>query len=134
MHKSAFISVALHIAILLWLLVVFPVGRGLDMPKIEDVPVDILTPSEFTKLKAGLADAKDDAPLAPKPQEPKPAEPVAAAPPPPAAAEKVEDASKADAKPEKSDTPPEPKSETVEKPKEPEPKKEEPKAADAKPA
>jgi hypothetical protein len=145
LRKSAFISIALHVAILLWVLVVFPVGRGLDMPKIEDVPVDILTPSEFTKLKAGMADAKDDAPLAPKPQEPKPAvvaekepakasEPVAAVPPPPAAAEKAEDASKADPKPEKSDTPPEPKPETVEKPKEPEPKKEEPKAADAKPA
>ena len=76
MRKSAFISIALHIAILLWLLVVFPVGRGLDVPKMDDVPVDILTPSEFTKLKAGMVDAKDDAPLAPKPEEPKPAEPV----------------------------------------------------------
>jgi outer membrane biosynthesis protein TonB len=145
-RKSAFISIALHVAILLWVLVAFPVGRALDLPKIEDVPVDILTPSEFTKLKAGMADTKNDAPLAAKPQEPKPAaiaekepakasEPVAAVPSPPAAAEKVEEAPKADPKSEKSDTPAEAKPETVErKPKEPEPKKEEPKAVDAKPA
>src|SRR5512147_1596995 len=71
-RKSAFISIALHLAILLWVLVVFPAGRALDVPKIEDVPIDIVTPSEFTKIKAGMVDEKDDAPLAPKPEEPKP--------------------------------------------------------------
>ena len=133
MRKSAFISIALHLAILLWVLVAFPVGRALDAPPIEDVPVDILTPSEFTKLKAGTADAKDEAPLAPKSEEkpkpaaipakepPKPPEQVAAVPPPPAPQEKAE-------------TPPEPNLEKVEKPKEPEPKKDEPKKADSKPA
>ena len=29
-RKSAFISIALHLAILLWVLVVFPSGRALD--------------------------------------------------------------------------------------------------------
>ena len=70
MRKSAFISIALHLAILLWVLVVFPSGRALDAPKIEDVPIDIVTPSEFTKIKAGMVDDKDEAPLAPKPEEP----------------------------------------------------------------
>ena len=72
MRKSAVISIALHLAIVLWALVAFPTGRALDAPKIEDVPIDIVTPSEFTKIKAGMVDAKDDAPLAPKPEEPKP--------------------------------------------------------------
>jgi len=45
-RKSAFISIALHLAILLWVLVVFPSGRALDAPKIEVVPIDIVTPSE----------------------------------------------------------------------------------------
>ena len=39
---------------------------------IEDVPIDIVSPSEFTKIKAGMVDAKDEAPLAPKPEVPKP--------------------------------------------------------------
>ena len=146
MRKSAFISIALHLAILLWVLVAFPVGRALDAPPIEDVPVDILTPSEFTKLKAGTADAKDEAPLAPKPEEkpkpaaipakepPKPPEQVAAVPPPPAPQEKAEEAPKPTPVPEKAETPPEPNLEKVEKPKEPEPKKDEPKKADSKPA
>ena len=36
------------------------------------IPIDLATPSEVTKLKAGTHDAKDDAPLAGKPKEPKP--------------------------------------------------------------
>ena len=63
---------ALHLAILLWVLAVFPSGRALDAPMIEDVPIDIVTPSEFTKIKAGMVDEKEEAPLAPKPEEPKP--------------------------------------------------------------
>ncbi len=140
MRKSAFISIALHVAILFWVLVAFPVGRALDLPKIEDVPVDILTPSEFTKLKAGMADAKNDAPLAAKPQEPKPAaiaekEPAKASEPVAAAAGrrsrthlrrtqvgKERHAFRGQA------------GNRGRKPKEPEPKKEEPKAVDAKPA
>ena len=125
MRKSAFISIALHLAILLWVLVVFPSGRALDAPRIEDVPIDIVSPSEFTKIKAGMVDEKDEAPLAPKPEEPKPkaAAPKAEAvpPPPPAPQEKAEEK-------------PEPKPEKVEKPKEAEAKKEPlPKKAEAKP-
>jgi len=131
-RKSAFISIALHLAILLWVLVVFPLGRALDAPMIEDVPIDIVSPSEFTKIKAGAVDAKDEGPLAPKPEAPKPKavtekEPPkppkteAAVPPPPAPQEKAEEK-------------PEPKPEKVEKPKEAEAKKEPlPKKAEAKP-
>jgi len=136
LRRSAFISIALHLAILLYAVAIFPAGRPLDAPMIKDVPIDIITPSEFTKIKAGMVDAKDEAPLAPKPEAPKPkavreketpkpVEKQAAVPPPPAA----------EAPPE-----PAPKPKTVEKPKPPEPKKEslpkkkpEPKKAAAKP-
>ncbi|MGB6923215.1 MAG: energy transducer TonB [Methyloceanibacter sp.] len=122
MRKSAFISIALHLAILLWAVAIFPAGQALDAPMIQDVPIDIISPSEFTKIKAGMVDAKDEAPLAPKPEAPKPkavavkeppkpVEKQAAVPPPPAREEK--------APPE-----PAPKPDKVEKPKEPEPKKE----------
>lgn len=125
MRKSAFISIALHLAILLWVVVLFPAGQGLDAPMIQDVPIDILTPSDFTKIKAGMVDAKDDAPLAPKPEEPKPQavsekEPPkspdipAATPPPPEPQAKA---------PEPPKPAPEPKPDKAEKPKEPEPKK-----------
>jgi colicin import membrane protein len=72
LKRSTFISIALHAAILLWVVAVFPSGRAVDLPPLEDVPVDVLSPSDFTKLKAGMADAKDDAPLKSKPQEDKP--------------------------------------------------------------
>ena len=36
------------------------------------IPVDLATPSDITKIKAGMADAKDEAPLAGKPKEQKP--------------------------------------------------------------
>ena len=131
-RKSAFISIALHLAILLWVLVVFPSGRARDVPKIEDVPIDIVTPSEFTKIKAGIIDAKDNEPLAAKPEDQKPKavteketlkppKAEAAVPPPPVQKAKAE-------------APPEPKPEKVEKPKEAEAKKEPlPKKAEAKP-
>jgi outer membrane biosynthesis protein TonB len=131
-RKSAAISIALHLAILLWILVVFPAGRPLDAPKIEDVPIDIVSPSEFTKIKAGMVDAKDDAPLAAKPDDqkpkavtekgaPKPPKAEAVVPPPPAEQPKAEEK-------------PDPKPEKVEKPKDAEAKKEpQPKKAEVKP-
>jgi outer membrane biosynthesis protein TonB len=131
-RKSAVISIALHLAILLYAVVAFPTGRALDAPKIADVPIDIVSPSEFTKIKAGMADAKDDAPLAPKPEAPKPKavtekeapkppKAEAVPPPPPAPQEKAEDK-------------PTPKPDKVEQPKEAEAKKEAPpKKAEAKP-
>ena len=122
MRRSAFISSAIHLAILLWAVAVFPSAR--PEQAIQDIAVDIVTPSELTKLKAGMADSKDEAPLAKKPEEPMP-KPVPA-PPKPEEAKPVPPPPQA--KPEEQ---PEPKE--AEKPKEPEPKKEPPKEAAAKP-
>jgi len=72
MGRSTFISAALHTAILLFALVAFPAAKMEHAPLVA-IPVDLATPSEVTKIKAGMADAKDDAPLAGKPKEPKPA-------------------------------------------------------------
>src|SRR3970282_2748996 len=71
MRKSPFISAALHTAILLWALVAFPAAK-MDHTPLVAIPVDLATPSELTKIKAGMADAKDEAPLAGKPKEEKP--------------------------------------------------------------
>lgn len=71
MRRSTVISIALHAAILVWAIAIFPSAR-LDAPPLLDVPVDVMTPSEFTKLKAGMVDAKDDGPLEKKPDAPKP--------------------------------------------------------------
>lgn len=134
MRKSALISIALHLAILLWAVVLLPAGQASDVPMIQDVPIDILTPSEFTKIKAGMADAKDDAPMAAKPDEPKsqavsekeppkpPDMPPAAPPPPPPRQAKTEEPPKPEPKAR------EPEPTKAEKLKEPEPKK-----AEAKP-
>jgi hypothetical protein len=105
-RKSAVISIALHLAILLWAVVAFPTGRALDAPMIEDVPIDIVSPSEFTKIKAGMVDAKDEAPLAPKPEVPKP-KAVTKEPPKPPKAEaprrRLRERRKSWAKPERSE-------------------------------
>jgi outer membrane biosynthesis protein TonB len=71
MRKSTFISAALHTAILLWALVAFPAAK-MDRAPLLAIPVDLATRSELTKIKAGMADAKDEAPLAGKPKEEKP--------------------------------------------------------------
>lgn len=100
----------------------------MDAPVLLEIPVDVLPPTAVTRLKAGMADAKDEAPLAPKEEAPKPkavaapkpAEEEAAKPPAPEPEAKQVEAKK-----------PEPKK--AEKPKEPPPKKEPPKKADAKP-
>jgi outer membrane biosynthesis protein TonB len=70
MSRSTFISAALHTAILLWVLVAFPAAK-IDR-ELLSIPVDLATPSEVTKLKAGTKDAKDDEPLAGKPKEKQP--------------------------------------------------------------
>jgi outer membrane biosynthesis protein TonB len=122
LRKSAVISIALHLAILLWVLVVFPSGRALDVPMIADVPIDIVSPSKFTKIKAGMVDAKDDAPLAPKPDEPKPTAVAEKEPPKPPKADPVPPPPPT---PEvKEEAKPAPKPEKVEKPKDAEAKKE----------
>jgi outer membrane biosynthesis protein TonB len=71
MGKSTFISAALHTAILLFALVAFPAAKMEHMPLVA-IPIDLATPSEVTKIKAGTQDAKDEAPLAGKPKEQKP--------------------------------------------------------------
>jgi outer membrane biosynthesis protein TonB len=71
LRRSTVISIALHAAILVWAIAIFPSAR-LDAPPLLDVPVDVMTPSDFTKLKAGMVDAKDDGPLEKKPDAPKP--------------------------------------------------------------
>jgi outer membrane biosynthesis protein TonB len=70
MSKSTFISAALHTAILLWVLVAFPAAK-IDQ-QLVSIPIDLATPSEVTKLKAGTKDVNDDAPLAGKPKEKQP--------------------------------------------------------------
>ncbi len=71
MGKSTFISAALHAAILLFALVVFSSAK-VDRSPLA-IPIDLAAaPSDITKLKAGNKDAKDDAALAGKPEEPKP--------------------------------------------------------------
>jgi membrane protein involved in colicin uptake len=71
MGKSTFISAALHTAILLFALVAFPAAK-MDKAPLLAIPVDLATPAELTKIKAGMAGAKDEAPLAGKPKEKKP--------------------------------------------------------------
>jgi colicin import membrane protein len=111
MGKSTFISAALHVAILLFVLVSLPSS---SMSPLVAVPVDLATQADIPKLKAGMKDAKDDAPLAGKPKP-----------------QKQEVVKENSAKPE--ETPPAPQPKEAEKPK-PEPKKEEPKKAENKPA
>lgn len=71
MSRSTVISAALHAAILFFALVAFPPAKMEHAPLIA-IPVDLATPSEVTKIKAGGKDAKDEAPLAGKPKEKKP--------------------------------------------------------------
>jgi len=138
MRKSTFISAALHTAILLFALVAFPAVK-MDKAPLLAIPVDLATPSELTKIKAGTADAKDEAPLAGKPKEEKP-EAVKEAKKPPeqsaAVAEKPEAEQKPEEKP-KAETPkeaaPKPEAKKPEE-KKPEEKKPEEKKAEEKPA
>jgi len=65
MGPSTFISAALHVAIVLFVIVSFPSSRMTPAPLIA-IPVDLSTRSEVTKVKAGMRDAKDEGPLAGK--------------------------------------------------------------------
>ncbi|MGH6865561.1 MAG: hypothetical protein ACREDO_05195 [Methyloceanibacter sp.] len=68
MGSSTFISAALHVAILLWVIVAFPSSKMESAPLVA-IPIDLATPSEITKAKAGKKDATDEAALAGKPKE-----------------------------------------------------------------
>jgi hypothetical protein len=126
MGRSTFISAALHTAILLWALVAFP-ASNMDRAPLVAVPVDLATQADVTKIKAGTTDAKDDAPLAGKPKEPKPeAAKEADAKKPPEETAALDDKAKETPKPE----------DKAEKPKDAQPKPEADKAPEkpAKPA
>jgi outer membrane biosynthesis protein TonB len=125
MGKSTFISAALHTAILLFALVAFPAAKMEHMPLVA-IPIDLATPAEVTKIKAGTKDAKDDAPLAGKPKEKKPEAVKEAA---DKAEQAPEEKPKAEQKPEPEVKKPEPPKEAAPKP---EAKKPEVKQADAK--
>jgi len=71
MGRSTFISAALHVAIILFVIVSLPSSRMRPAPLVA-IPVDLSTPSDLTKVKAGTRDAKTDAPLAGKPKALKP--------------------------------------------------------------
>jgi outer membrane biosynthesis protein TonB len=71
MGRGTFISAALHGAILLWVLVAFP-SSNMDTAPLVAIPIDLATPGDVTKIKAGTKDGKDDAVLAGKPEEKKP--------------------------------------------------------------
>lgn len=62
MRTSVFISLILHIAILAYALVGFAAPRDFKPKEIKSLPVEILTPSEFTKLTAGDKKAKAEKP------------------------------------------------------------------------
>jgi hypothetical protein len=105
----------------------------MDAPVLLEIPVDVLPPTELTKLKAGMADAKDGAPLAPKEEAPKPKAVAAPKPEEPEAAKPSPEKNPAEAKSEPKPAEakkPEPEKK-AEKPKEP--AKEPPKKVEAKP-
>jgi colicin import membrane protein len=127
MSRSTVISAALHAAILFFALVAFPAAKMERVPLIA-IPVDLATPSELTRIKAGSKDAKDEAPLAGKPQEKKPAAVKEAKKPSEQAAEL---ASAAEPKPEPKPKTEPPKETPKQAAKKPDPKLAKPKQASA---
>ena len=71
MRMSTLISAALHVAIVLFVIVGFSSATMAPAPLVA-IPVDLSTTADITKVKAGKSEAKDDAPLAGKPEEKKP--------------------------------------------------------------
>lgn len=72
MRKGLVISLGLHTAILFWSVAVFPAARDLNAPKVQPVPVDIVSSAEFTKIKAGKREAEEKKPaVQKKPDKPK---------------------------------------------------------------
>jgi outer membrane biosynthesis protein TonB len=127
-RRSVFISVALHMAILLWAVAVFPAAK-LDAPPVMEIPVEIMNPAEFTKIRAGKLDSDREEPVAKEPEEaetlavpePKHAETQTAALPPPPPLPEEAPAPRTEPEPEAPPKPveaaePEPKAEKPEKP------------------
>lgn len=69
MRKSIAISAALHVSVLLYAVAAIPSARDFESKPMIDVPIDLVTPEEFTKIKAGMKDEKEEKPLAQKPKE-----------------------------------------------------------------
>lgn len=53
MRAGLIASVAGHAAILLWGLIAFPDPEAFDAPPVDSLPVELVPPSEFTKLRLG---------------------------------------------------------------------------------
>jgi hypothetical protein len=70
MRKGLAISLAFHAAILFWAVAAFPSARDLDSLDKQPVPVEVVTPSEISQVKAGKKDAKKEKPAAKKPDKP----------------------------------------------------------------
>jgi outer membrane biosynthesis protein TonB len=143
MGPSTFISAALHVAIVLFAIVGLS-SSHMSAPLVA-VPVDLSTTADITKIKAGMKDAKDDAPLAAKPEEKKPQavkEKTATAPEQTAAIKKPEKTAEAPKppapkpapKPEKTVEAPKPQPKPAAPARKPEPPKETAKADTPKPA
>lgn len=58
MRKAITISILFHVALLTWALGYFASGENPKPLVKTNVPVDIMTPSQFTKIKAGKKNAK----------------------------------------------------------------------------
>ena len=129
MSRSTVISAALHAAILFFALVAFPPAKMERAPLIA-IPVDLATPAEVTKIKAGSKDAKDEAPLAGKPKEKKP-EAVKEAKKPSEQAAELAPATEAQPKPEPKPKTEPPKEAPKQAAKKPDPKPAKPKQASA---
>jgi hypothetical protein len=92
----------------------------MDRAPLVAVPVDLATQADVTKIKAGTTDAKDDAPLAGKPKEPKPEAVKEAEAKPPEQTAAVDDKAKETPKPEdKADKPKDAEPKDAEKPAKP---------------
>lgn len=111
MRRGLTISLAAHTGILVWAVAVFPDAHDPSMNAPQPIPVDVVTPSEVSKVKAGKREAKQDKPKAKQPDKPvkkaakakkappKPKRVAAPAPKPPAVSpERAEPAPKAKAK------------------------------------
>lgn len=74
MRKGLAMSIALHGFVLAWALGFFPGPETLRTPEVKAVPIDVVTISELTKIKAGLRDRKNakTAPVVKKKTPPKP--------------------------------------------------------------
>ena len=69
MRNSLIISLFLHVAVLFSIIAVFPSMRSLPQAP-TPLPVDLVTPAEFTKIKAGDRKSKPDTAKAEKKPEP----------------------------------------------------------------